>query len=234
VLVYFHGGGFVIGDLEVADIPCRQLAAAAGIAVVSVDYRMGPEHKSPAAAEDCYAATAWAAANAATLGGDPNRLGLAGDSAGGNLATVVALLARDRGGPAVSAQVLLCPITDLDLATDAYPSRRENGEGYLLTARTLAWFYEQYLENSDDASRPYNSPIKADLAGLPPALVVTAGYDPLRDEGDAYAAALAAAGVEVVHLTNPSMIHGFPWMAGVVDHAGRVYEQIGAFTKENL
>jgi acetyl esterase len=234
VLLYFHGGGFVIGDLAVADAPCRELANATGAIVISVDYRMGPEHRSPAAAEDCYAATVWAERHASSLGGDGARLGVSGDSAGGNLATVVALMARDRGGPALRAQFLLCPITDLDLTTDAYPSRVENGEGYLLTARTLAWFYENYLEKPDDAADIHNSPIHADLSALPPAVVVTAGYDPLRDEGDAYAAALRAAGVEVLHLPNPSMIHGFLWMAGVVDHAHAVFDQVGAFAKKHL
>jgi acetyl esterase len=234
VLVYFHGGGFVIGTLEVADAPCRQLANAAGAIVISVDYRMGPEHRSPAAAEDCYAATVWAAANAASLRGDGSRLGVAGDSAGGNLATVVALMARDRGGPALKTQLLIYPVTDLRLDTDAYPSRVENAEGYLLTTRAMEWFLENYLEKPADADNIYNSPIKADLAGLPPAAVVTAGYDPLRDEGNAYAAALQAAGNTVLHLENPTMIHGFTWMNGVVDHTAGVYDRLGAFARDTL
>jgi acetyl esterase len=233
VLMYFHGGGFVIGTLEVADAPCRQLANASGAIVVSVDYRMAPEHKSPAAAEDCYAATTWAAANAASLGGDGSRLGVSGDSAGGNLSAVVSLMARDRGGPAIKSQLLIYPAVDL-AESDAYPSRVENGEGYLLTSRAMGWFLEQYLDKPSDAESIYNSPIKADLTGLPPAAVITAGFDPLRDEGNAYAAALQAAGVKVLHLENPSMIHGFLWMNGVVSHTAGVFDKLGAFTKETL
>lgn len=234
VLMYFHGGGFVMGTLDIADSPCRQLANVTGAIVVSVDYRMAPEHKTPAAAEDCYAATQWAAQNAASLGGDGARLGVSGDSAGGNLAAVVALMARDRGGPAIKAQLLVYPVTDLRPGTDAYPSRVENGEGYLLTNRALGWFVEQYLDKPGDVDNIYNSPIKADLTGLPPAMVVTAGFDPLRDEGNAYAVALKAAGNQVLHLENPSMIHGFLWMNAVVSHTAGVFDQLGAFAKEKL
>jgi acetyl esterase len=234
VLMYFHGGGFVIGTLEVADAPCRQLANASGAIVISVDYRMAPEHKAPAAGEDCYAATTWAAENAASLGGDGSRLGVSGDSAGGNLSAVVALMARDRGGPSLAVQLLIYPVTDLT-ESDAYPSRIENGEGYLLTSRAMGWFTEQYLDKPTDGDNPYVSPIKAvDLAGLPPAVVVTAGYDPLRDEGKAYAAALEAAGNTVLSLENPGMIHGFLWMNGVVSHTKGVFDSLGQFAKANL
>lgn len=233
VLMYFHGGGHVIGGLEVADKPCRQLANVAGCVVVSVDYRLAPEHRAPAGAEDCYAATAWVAANGSRVGGDASQLGVSGDSAGGGLAASVTLMARDRGGPALDLQILLYPMADL--SGRGYPSRVENADGYLLTSRALEWFNTQLLDKADDLENPYVSPAAAtDLAGLPRAVVVTAGHDPLRDEGDAYAARLAGAGVEVLHLENPSMIHGFMWMAGVVDHANRVYDRVGAYAREHL
>ncbi len=232
VLLYFHGGGFVLGDLEVTDKPCRQLANVANAVVVSVDYRLAPEHKAPAAAEDCYAATAWVAANSAAVGGDTSRLGVSGDSAGGNLSAVLTLMTRDRGGPRIAVQLLIYPALD---AVGEYPSLVENGEGYLLTARSMDWFFQHYLDKPADAQSVYVSPMLADdLTGLPPAAVVTAGYDPLRDQGDAYAARLSAAGVPVLHLPNPTMIHGFMWMSGVVSHTAGVYEQLGAFAREHL
>ncbi len=233
VLMYFHGGGHVMGDIEVADKPCRQLANVTGCVVVSVDYRLAPEHRAPAGAEDCYAVTRWAAANGPLIGADPARLGVSGDSAGGGLAASVALMARDRGGPALDLQILIYPMADL--SGSGYPSRVENAEGYLLTSRALEWFNTQLLDKAEDISNPYVSPASAtDLAGLPRAVVVTAGYDPMRDEGNAYASRLSAAGVPVLHLENPSMIHGFIWMAGVVDHAGVVFDQIGAYAREHL
>ncbi|MHA6793019.1 alpha/beta hydrolase [Pseudonocardia bannensis] len=224
VIVYFHGGGWVIGDIEVADKPCRTLSNVAGAAVVSVGYRKAPEDRYPAAPEDCYAATKWVAENAAELGIDASRIAVAGDSAGGNLAAVVALMAKDRGGPALAYQLLIYPATD---GAGEYPSRVENGEGYLLTKGAMDWFYGHYLESPDVAEEPYVSPIRGELAGLPPATVITAGYDPLRDEGDAYAKALADAGVAVEHIENPSMIHGFFWMLGALEHTRGVYDQAG-------
>lgn len=231
ILMYFHGGGWALGDIEVADKPCRQLANAADCVVVSVDYRLAPEHKAPAAADDCYAATVWAAAHAGELGGD-GRLGVSGDSAGGNLAAVVALLARDRGGPDLAVQALIYPITDVG---DDHPSRTENGEGYLLTRRAMSWFESHYLATPQEADNPYVAPLRAkDLSGLPPAAVITAGYCPLRDEGQAYAARLCDAGGEVLHLPSPTMIHGFLWMSGVVDHAAGVYRQLGEYIKSRF
>jgi acetyl esterase len=228
ILMYFHGGGWVLGDLEVADKPCRQLANTADCVVVSVDYRLAPEHKAPAAADDCFAATVWAAEHADELGGN-GRLGVSGDSAGGNLAAVVALLARDRGGPALAVQTLIYPITDVG---DDHPSRTENGEGHLLTRRAMSWFEDHYLATPQDVDNPYVAPLRAkDLSGLPPAAVITAGYCPLRDEGRAYAARLCDAGVEVLHLPSPTMIHGFLWMSGVVDHAAGVYRRLGGFIR---
>jgi acetyl esterase len=229
VIVYFHGGGWVLGDLDVADKPCRQLANITDCVVVSVDYRLAPEHKAPAAAEDCYAATAWVAEHAGELGGDGARLAVAGDSAGGNLAVAVALMARDRGTPRLALHVPIYPITDVRR------SRLENGEGMLLTRRAMEWFEDHYLATPDDAANPYIAPLRApELAGLPPAVVVTAGYCPLRAEGEAYVTRLRAAAVPAVHLPNPTMIHGFLWMGGVVNHTADAYERLGAAVRERL
>ncbi|RZT83671.1 acetyl esterase [Pseudonocardia sediminis] len=226
VLVYFHGGGWVIGDIEVADKPCRSLVNTLNAAVVSVGYRKGPEDRFPAAPEDCYAATVWVADNAASLGVDPARIAVAGDSAGGNLAAVVAQQTVRRGGPALVHQLLIYPAVD---AGGEYASRVENGEGYLLTKSAMDWFYDHYLRSPADIEDPLASPLRADdLAGLPPATVITAGFDPLRDEGAAYAKALNAAGVSADHQHNPSMIHGFWWMMGAIEHTRSSYDQAGA------
>ena len=207
VLVFFHGGGWVVGDVESHDTVCRHLANRAHCAVVSVDYRLAPEHKFPAAVEDCFAATAWVADNAAALGVDAGRLAVGGDSAGGNLAAVVSLLARDKGAPRIAYQLLIYPALDANMRHD---SIARFAEGYVLTRSTMRWFYEQYLRASEDAADWQASPLAApDLNGLPPAYVLTAGYDPLCDEGDAYAARLAAAGVPVTHRTFAGQVHGF-------------------------
>ncbi len=225
VVVYFHGGGWVIGDIEVADRPCRSLANGAGTVVVSVGYRKAPEDLYPAAPDDCYAATAWVAEHATELNADATRLTVAGDSAGGNLAAVVTLMARDRGGPAIARQLLIYPAVD---AGGEYASRVENGEGYLLTKSAMDFFYGHYLPTPDAVEDPYVSPLRAaDHSGLPPAIVLTAGFDPLRDEGNAYAALLREAGVPVEHLPQPTMIHGFWWMLGVVGHVRGVFDQVG-------
>ena len=210
VLVWFHGGGWVIGDLETADGSCRQLCQQAGVAVVSVDYRLAPEHPYPAAFQDAWAATEWVAANAAVIGVDASRMAVGGDSAGGNLAALVAIRARDVGAPVLQHQLLVYPATDL---TMSHPSIVENGEGYFLTQEAMAWFMDCYLgadRSHADPSRPEVSPLFAgDLAGVAPAHIITAEFDPLLDEGNAYAAALSKAGVAVDHDTNPGMIHGF-------------------------
>jgi acetyl esterase len=225
VVMYFHGGGWVIGDIEVADKPCRTLANVARATVVSVGYRKAPEHNYPAAPEDCYAATQWVAANAADLGVDGSRIAVAGDSAGGNLAAVVAQMASERGGPALVHQLLIYPAVD---AGGEYASRVENGEGYLLTKGAMDWFYAHYLADPGQIEEPYASPIRGSLAGLPPATVITAGYDPLRDEGAAYAKALSDAGVAVRSDENPTLIHGFFWMLGVIDETRPAYDRAGA------
>jgi acetyl esterase len=217
LIAFFHGGGFVLCSLETHDELCRAMCRDAGAVVVSVDYRLAPEAKYPAAADDCYAATAWCAAHAAELGADAARLVVAGDSAGGNLAAVTALRARDLGAPHIRHQVLIYPATHCDFDT---PSYRENAQGYFLTADAMRWFWAHYLENPAQASEPYACPAHAaDLKGLPPATVITAEYDPLRDEGEDYAAQLRAAGVPVLLKRYDGMIHGFVSMGDVFDDA---------------
>ncbi len=206
-LVYFHGGGWVAGSIATHDHLCRAITNASGLAVVSVDYRLAPEHPFPAAVDDAEAATAWVAANATSLGIDPARLAVGGDSAGGNLAAVVARRARDRGGPPLAFQLLLYPATDADLNSSSY---LENAEGYFLTRAAMAWYWDHYIPDPARRLEPDASPLRADdLSGLPPALVITAGYDPLRDEAESYARRLAQAGVAVRHSPYPGMIHGF-------------------------
>jgi len=225
LLVYFHGGGWVIGSLDSHDGLCRALANAGRCVVVAVDYRLAPEHKFPCAVEDAYAATRWAASHAADLGADPRRVAVGGDSAGGNLSAVVTQLARDRGGPELRFAVLIYPATD---ATMASPSIRDNGEGYLLTAEDMRWFYGHYLRTPEDALDPLASPLHAArFDGLPPAVVVTAELDPLRDEGEAYAARLQAAGAAVTLRRYPGMIHGFVPMLGVLGQAKDAVDEIG-------
>jgi len=217
LLMYFHGGGWVIGDLDTHDVVCRQLANGARCAVISVDYRMGPEDPFPAAVDDCVAATRWAATEAAKLRVDAQRIAVGGDSAGGNLATVVALAARDAGGPALAFQLLVYPATDQRYS---YPSIDRNGEGYLLTKQSMEYFRGHYLPRRQDWEDWRASPLLADsLAGLPPALVITAGFDPLVDEGRAYAERLAAEGVATVYREYPDMVHGFLLLGGVLDTA---------------
>ena len=217
LLVYFHGGGWVLGGLDTHDGTCRELANGTGCVVVSVDYRLAPEHKFPAAAEDCYAVTQWAAAHAAELGADAKRLAVGGDSAGGNLAAVVAQIARDRGGPPIVFQLLIYPVIAAAFDT---PSYRDNAEGYLLTAGDMRWFWNHYLASSADAADPYAAPLGAlTLAGLPPALVITAEFDPLRDEGELYAHRLEEAGVPARLTRYDGMIHGFFGMGHMMDKA---------------
>jgi acetyl esterase len=232
VLVYFHGGGWVIGDLDTHDVLCRQLTAEAGVSVVSVDYRLAPEHKFPAAVDDAWAATRWIVAHAAELGVDAGRLAVGGDSAGGNLAAVVALLARDDGGPAIALQALLYPVTDVGTETQSY---RDFSEGFLLTRDSMRWFFDQYLSAATDAADWRVSPMRApSLAGLPPALVVTAGFDPLRDEGDAYAVRLRSAGVRVDSICYGGMIHGFAPMGKLIDTGNRAVSFIAGSLRQAL
>ncbi|HXQ59250.1 MAG TPA: alpha/beta hydrolase [Acidimicrobiales bacterium] len=227
VVTYFHGGGWVIGDIDTHDGTCRTLCHRTGAVVVSVDYRLAPEHRFPAALDDCEAATAWVADHARHLGGDPERLAVAGDSAGGNLAAAVTLRARERGGPALRAQALVYPAVDF---TTERPSVRSNGEGYLLTAAAMRWFCAQYLGDHDPGD-PMASPLLADLAAgpaLPPAVVAIAEFDPLRDEGRAYAEGLAGAGVPVHLLEFPGLVHGFMGLGALSPASARATDEVWA------
>jgi len=230
--VYFHGGGWVIGDLETHDVLCRQLTAASGASVISVDYRLAPEHKFPAAADDAWAATRWIVAHAAELGLDAGRLAVGGDSAGGNLAAVVALMARDAGGPAIRQQVLIYPVVDVMRETRSYA---DFAEGYMLTRDSMRWFVAHYLRSKDDAGDWRVSPLRApSLAGLPPALIVTAGFDLLRDEGEMYAGRLRDAGVTVDYVCYGGMVHGFAGMGKLIDTAQRAVSLIGDTLRQAL
>ncbi len=217
VVVYFHGGGWVICDLDTHDGTCRALANGVNAVVVSVDYRLAPEHKFPAAAEDAYEVTSWVAAHADELGVEPSRLAVAGDSAGGNLAAVVALMARDRGGPAITFQLLVYPVTNHSFDTDSY---RENADGYFLHRASMEWYWRQYLADERDGANPYASPLRVeDARGLPPGMVITAEFDPLRDEGEAYGRKLAEAGVPFDVRRYDGVFHGFFSMVAFLDGA---------------
>jgi acetyl esterase len=226
VLVYFHGGGWVIGNLEAYDPTCRALTNAARCVVVSVEYRLAPEHKFPAAPEDCYAALQWVGANAATIHGDPERIAIGGDSAGGNLTAVVAQMSRDRGGVSPVYQLLVYPVTDHRYDT---PSYQENADGYLLTKDAMVWFWNHYLRSEADGNSPLASPLRAEsLRDLPPALVITAEFDPLCDEGGAYAAKLQEAGVPVTLSRYDGMIHGFFSLGAVLDQGKNAISEAAA------
>jgi len=226
VLVYFHGGGWVIGDLETHDSLCRHLANAARCVVVSVDYRLAPEHKFPAAVEDCFFATSWVAEQAEALGIDRDRVAVGGDSAGGNLAAVVSLLARDRGAPRLCFQALLYPAVDCSMT---HPSHERFAEGYLLTRPAMRWFYGHYLRGSADVENWRASPLRAaDLSGVAPALVLTAGNDVLCDEGAAYAYRLQQQGVPVQLRHFPDQIHGFLTMGKIVRAAEPALDEVAA------
>jgi acetyl esterase len=216
-LIYFHGGGWVVGDIEIYDSLARALAKSSGCAVLSVEYRLAPEHKFPVPLNDCYAAVQWAHASAEMLGIDPARIAVGGDSAGGNLAACVALKTRDEGGAPLKHQLLIYPVTDSDLKSR---SQLELAEGYFLTRAMMAWYWDQYCRSDADKLNPLSSPSKAmSLARLPNASVVTAAYDPLRDEGDAFARALEEAGVSVSHLSVGGMVHGYVSLIGIIPQA---------------
>ena len=213
-LVWFHGG-WVVGDLDSADSTARHLTVGAGCVVVSIDYRLAPETKFPGPAEDCYAATSWVFENASGLGILADRIAVGGDSSGGNLAAAVCLMIKDRGGPNLAMQLLVYPVTDWSFKTDSYV---DNAEGYQLTKDTMIWYWDQYVSHDGDAQDPYAAPLKApDLGGLPSALVITAEFDPLRDEGEAYANRLKNAGVPTSCTRYPGMIHGFFGMSAALD-----------------
>jgi len=230
MLVYFHGGGFTICSVVTHDPICRALGAASGGVVVSVGYRLAPEHQFPAATDDALAATRWAADHAREVDGDPSRLAVAGDSAGGTLATVTALRVRDEGGPRLSGQVLINPVTDSHASP--LPSYREFGLGCGLTSDTMDWFVEQYLAHPGDATHPHAFPSWAtDLRGLPPALVLTAEFDPLRDEGELYAARLRDAGVPTMLTRYDGMIHAFVGYLGILEAARLAVDEVGAWLR---
>lgn len=235
VLVYFHGGWWVFWDLDVTDNLCRSLANAAACVVISVGYRLAPEHKYPAAVEDAYAATVWAAANADRIWGDPSCIAVGGDSAGGNLAAVVSLIARHRGSPSLAHQLLICPVTNISASdTESY---RYFGEGLWSPKALAQWAVSFYLSDKALAQQPFVSPLLAqDLSALPAALVITAEFDTLRDEGEAYAQQLREAGVEVRCTRYHGMLHDFPILAGVFDQAKDAIDEAAtalrsAFTK---
>ena len=231
VLVYFHGGGWVIGDLETHDALGRTLANEAGCKVVAVDYRLAPEHAFPAAVDDCYAALKWVAANGGSIGVDVTRIAVAGDSAGGNLAAVISQIAKAEKGPRISFQLLIYPVTDTNVDTGSYT---DNASGYFLERDGMIWFFDHYLQGAD-RNDPRIAPLKAaSLAGLPKAYVVTAGFDPLRDEGRAYADALKAAGVSTVHVNYDGMIHGFFNLQGAFDVAKDAVKVAAKALKEAL
>lgn len=216
-VVFFHGGGWVLCDLDSHDPICRRISKETGSIVVSVDYRRAPEHRFPAAVEDSYAAVAHLVDHAGELGIDPVRVAVAGDSAGGNLAAAAALMARDRGGPELAFQLLVYPITDHDFDT---PSYRANSDGYYVTRAAMQWYWKQYLGHDGDADSPYASPLRcADLEGLPPALIITAEHDPLRDEGRRYAERLRDAGVAAALRDYPGMFHGFFTLGSMLPEA---------------
>ncbi len=232
VLVFFHGGGWVIGDLDSHDTVCRELANGAGIAVLAVDYRMGPEHRFPAAVDDCIAATRWAHAHAAPLGLDPARMAVGGDSAGGNLAAVVAIALRSETQLRLAYQLLIYPATDMRRGA---PSHTHNGDGYLLTRDTIRYFHDHYITDpAHDLDWRASPLLHPDLSRLPPALVLTAGYDPLRDEGLQYAQALTEAGNRATHICFERQIHGFFLMGRVIDEANVAVAVCAAELKREL
>ncbi|MCW3840477.1 alpha/beta hydrolase [Micromonospora yasonensis] len=231
-LVYFFGGGWTLGSVDTADGICRRLANATGCQTVTVGYRLAPEHRFPAAVDDCYAALRWLAAHADEVGVDPDRLAVGGDSAGGNLAAAVTLLARADGGPRLVAQLLVYPNTDQ--RPGPAPARADE-DPLLFNRHSVAWYRQHYLTDPADAAHPLASPLLAeDLSGLPPALVITAEHDPLRDEGERYAARLREAGVPTEATRYPGMIHGFFAMPGVFDAGRRAQEQAAAFLRDRF
>ena len=230
-LIYFHGGGWVIGGLDSHDETCRHLCARSGVQVISVDYRLAPEHRFPAAFDDCYEVTRWAHDNAAQLGIDAGRIGVGGDSAGGNLAAAVALKARDEG-LALACQLLVYPVTSARIDT---PSYQENAEGYLLTKNAMIWFWDHYVPEAADRQNPLAAPIEASsCADLAPALVQTAEFDPLRDEGEAYAARLKEEGSTVSTTRYDGVIHGFFGMVGGVAKADTAVQEAADFISKHL
>jgi acetyl esterase len=230
-LVYFHGGGWVVGSLDSADGSCRALANRSRCVVISIDYRLAPETKFPGAVEDAFAAVRWVADQATDLRIDPARIAVGGASAGGNLAAAAALVARERGGPAIAFQLLTVPATELSSRAD---SHREFAEGYGLTAADMTWYGTHYVRTPADADDPHASVLRADLHGMPPAFVITAECDPLRDDGEAYAERLRALGIAARYKRYPGMFHGFMGFPSVLPEAMQAFEDAGAALREAL
>ena len=231
LLVFYHGSGFVVCNLDTHDAICRNLCSGAGCVVLSVDYRLAPEHKFPAATDDCLRACRWAATQAADLHIDPNRISVGGDSAGGNLAAVTAMRIRDEGGPRLWGQVLIYPV--LDYHTPGTASYSENAIGYGLTRKTMEWYWAHYLNTPEEAANPLAAPLKAkSFASLPPALIVTAEYDPLCDEGEIYAERLRVAGVPTEMTRYHGMHHGFIFFPGIIAGADRAIAQVCEWLKQ--
>jgi acetyl esterase len=231
LVLYFHGGGWVLANLDTHDPICRALCAGVECVVVSVDYRLAPEHRFPAAIDDALAATRWAACAAAEIGGDPARIAVAGDSSGGNLATVTALRTRDEGGPTLLGQLLIYPVVRYH--TPPTPSYVENAEGYGMTREAMVWFWEQYLADESQAAHPHAAPLLApDLRELPPTLVITAEYDVLRDEGERYVERLRAAGVPARLSRYDGVHHRFAELIGILDQAGKARDEMCAWLQE--
>lgn len=230
--LYFHGGGWVLGSIETHDELVRRLVAESGCVFINVEYPLAPEHKYPAAVEDGYLALRWLTQHAAELGVDPQRIAVGGDSAGGNIAAVLCQLARDRKGPAIACQVLIYPITDCDFERASY---QQNGQGYFLSQREMKWFWKHYVQTPEQMTEAYASPLlAASHAGLPPAYVLTAGFDPLHDEGVAYAEALQRAGVPTALREFPGMIHGFVKRWDTFDDAQTATRELGSYLRETI
>jgi acetyl esterase len=230
LLVYFHGGGWVVGAVETVDGSCRKLTNNGGCVTVSVDYRLAPEHKFPAATKDCFAALKWVALNARSIGSDAGRIAVGGESAGANLAAVAALMARDNGGPKLAGQLLVYPVLDHRFDTESY---LEHAHGYVITKELMIWFWRHYLRDESDAGNPYASPLQArDLSGLPPTALFTAEYDPLRDEGAAYARRLQQTAVPVFYKCWEGLPHGFFGMADVVKEARAAVDDAARWIRE--
>jgi acetyl esterase len=233
ILVYFHGGGWVVGDIASHDYVCRALTNAAGCVVVSVDYRLAPEHKFPAGPEDCYAATEWVPKNAASLGSDADHIAVGGDSAGGNLAAVISLMARDRKGPRIRHQMLIYPVTDAAMDTPSY--KEFTADGFVLSKLDMEWFWGYYLANKRDGENPYASPSRAsNLSNLPPAHIITASHDPLRDEGEAYAELLKKAGNRVKVKRYQGVVHGFFSLQAALDQGKTATRELAEELKASL
>jgi acetyl esterase len=224
-VVFFHGGGFVIGDLQTHDALCRQIANGAKARVIAVDYRLAPEHKFPAAADDCFAALKWVAAQASAIGVDANRIAVCGDSAGGNLSAVVCQMAKAAGGPHIVYQVLMYPTTIAHAKTG---SMKDFERGYFLEREAMDWFFDAYVPKGHDMKDPKLAPFWGDVKGLPPAYVITAGFDPLKDEGKQYADKMSAAGVHVTYKDYPALVHGFFNMSAVVPQAKEAIAEVAA------